>query len=65
MALEKDRKTLELLLMTNLSNSELVLGKLLAGMLTVVLVAVAAVPLMMLVALLGGVSIGQIFVSRA
>jgi ABC-type Na+ efflux pump permease subunit len=59
-ALEKDRKTLELLLMTNLSNSELVLGKLLAGMLTVVMVAVAAVPLMMLVALLGGVSIGQI-----
>jgi len=59
-ALEKDRKTLELLLMTNLSNSELVLGKLLAGMLTVVMVAVAAVPLMLLVALLGGVSIGQI-----
>ena len=59
-ALEKDRKTLELLLMTNLSNSELVLGKLLAGMLTVVMVVVAAVPLLMLVALLGGVSIGQI-----
>ena len=59
-ALEKDRKTLELLLMTNLSNSELVLGKLLAGMLTVVMVVVAAVPLMMLVALMGGVSIGQI-----
>ncbi len=59
-ALEKDRKTLELLLMTNLSNSELVLGKLLAGMLTVVMVAIAAVPLMLLVALLGGVSTGQI-----
>ena len=48
------------LLMTNLSNSELVLGKLLAGMLTVVMVVVAALPLLMLVALLGGVSIGQI-----
>ena len=59
-ALEKDRKTLELLLMTNLSNSELVLGKLLAGMLTVLMVVVAALPLLMLVALLGGVSIGQI-----
>lgn len=59
-SLEKDRKTLELLLMTNLSNSELVLGKLLAGMLTVVMVVVAAVPLLMLVALLGGVSVGQI-----
>jgi ABC-type transport system involved in multi-copper enzyme maturation permease subunit len=59
-ALEKDRKTLELLLMTNLSNAELVLGKLLAGMLTVVMVVVAALPLLMLVALLGGVSVGQI-----
>lgn len=59
-SLEKDRKTLELLLMTNLSNSELVLGKLLAGMLTVVMVVAAAVPLLMLVALLGGVSVGQI-----
>lgn len=59
-ALEKDRKTLELLLMTNLSNSELVLGKLLAGMLTVIMVVVAALPLLMLVALLGGVSFGQI-----
>ncbi len=59
-ALEKDRKTLELLLMSNLSNSELVLGKLLAGMLTVVMVVVAALPLLMFVALLGGVSLGQI-----
>jgi ABC-type Na+ efflux pump permease subunit len=59
-ALEKDRKTLELLLMTNLSNSELVLGKLLAGMLTVVMVVVAALPLFMIIALLGGVSVGQV-----
>lgn len=59
-ALEKDRKTLELLLMTNLSNSELVLGKLLAGMLTVVMVCLATLPFLMLVALLGGVSTGQI-----
>src|SRR3990170_7125863 len=59
-ALEKDRKTLDLLLMTNLSNTELVLGKLLAGMLTVVMVVVGALPLLMLVALLGGVSTSQI-----
>ena len=59
-SLEKDRKTLELLLMTNLANSELVLGKLLAGMLTVLMVVVAVLPLLMLLALLGGVSTGQI-----
>lgn len=59
-ALEKDRKTLDLLLMTNLSNSELVLGKLLASMLTVVVVIVAALPPLAIVSLLGGVSLGQI-----
>jgi ABC-type Na+ efflux pump permease subunit len=59
-ALEKDRKTFILLLMTNLSNTELVLGKLLAGMLTVVMVVVAAAPLLMLLTLLGGISTGQI-----
>jgi ABC-type transport system involved in multi-copper enzyme maturation permease subunit len=59
-ALEKDRKTLDLLLLTNLSNVELVLGKLLAGMLSVVVVVVAASPLLAIIALLGGVSSGQI-----
>ena len=59
-ALEKDRKTLDLLLMTNLTNTELVLGKLLAGMLMVLLVIVATLPLFMIVALLGGVSTTQI-----
>src|SRR5215213_8280820 len=59
-ALEKDRKTLDLLLLTSLSNSELVLGKLLAGMLSVIVVVVATLPLLMIIALLGGVSNGQI-----
>ncbi len=59
-ALEKDRKTLDLLLMTNLSNTELVLGKLLASMLSVVVVVIAALPLLAIVSLLGGVSAGQI-----
>jgi ABC-type transport system involved in multi-copper enzyme maturation permease subunit len=59
-ALEKDRKTLILLLMTNLSNAELVLGKLWAGMLNIVMIVLAALPLMMILMLLGGVSTGQV-----
>lgn len=57
---EKDRKTLILLLLTNLSNSELVLGKLLASLLNVFILAAAAVPLFMVTVLLGGVSFGQV-----
>jgi ABC-type transport system involved in multi-copper enzyme maturation permease subunit len=57
---EKDRKTLILLLLTNLSNSELVLGKLLASLLNVLAMLAAALPLFMLSALLGGVSFDQI-----
>jgi ABC-type transport system involved in multi-copper enzyme maturation permease subunit len=59
-AVEKDRKTLDLLLLTSLSNSELVLGKLFAGMLSVVVVTVATLPLLLIIALLGGVSTLQI-----
>ena len=59
-AQEKDRRTLVLLLLTNLSNSELVLGKLLASLLNVLVMLAAALPLFMLAALLGGVSFGQI-----
>jgi ABC-type transport system involved in multi-copper enzyme maturation permease subunit len=59
-AVEKDRKTLDLLLLTSLSNSELVLGKLLAGMLSVIVVVVATLPLLMIIALLGGISGEQI-----
>ena len=57
---EKDRRTLILLLMTNLSNSELVLGRLLASLLNVLVLAAASLPLLMLSALFGGVSFGQI-----
>lgn len=60
-ALEKDRKTLDLLLLTSLSNSELVLGKLLAGMLSVIVLVVATLPLLMILSLLGGISREQIF----
>jgi ABC-type transport system involved in multi-copper enzyme maturation permease subunit len=57
---EKDRKTLVLLLLTNLSNSELVLGKLLASLLTVLVLLAAALPVFLLTTFLGGVSYGQI-----
>ena len=59
-AQEKDRRTLVLLLLTNLSSSELVLGKLLASLLNVLVMLTAALPVFMLSALLGGVSFGQI-----
>lgn len=59
-AQEKDRRTLDLLLMTNLSNVELVLGKLLASMLSVLVMIVAAIPLFVFMTLLGGVSYMQV-----
>lgn len=59
-AAEKDRQTLTLLLLTHLSNVELVLGKLLAAMLNVFTLILAALPLFMLLSLLGGVSFAQI-----
>ena len=59
-AQEKDKRTLVLLLLTNLSNSELVLGKLLASMLGVLVLLAASLPLFMLSTLLGGVSFEQI-----
>jgi ABC-type transport system involved in multi-copper enzyme maturation permease subunit len=59
-AQEKDRRTLVLLLLTNLSNSELVLGKLLASLLHVLVVLAAGVPIFMLCALFGGISFDQI-----
>lgn len=59
-AQEKDRRTLVLLLLTNLTNSELVLGKLLASLLNVLVLLAAALPLFMLTALFGGVSFAQI-----
>jgi ABC-type transport system involved in multi-copper enzyme maturation permease subunit len=59
-AQEKDRRTLVLLLLTNLTNSELVLGKLLASLLNVLVLLAAGLPLFMLSALFGGVSFEQI-----
>ena len=59
-AQEKDRRTLVLLLLTRLSDSELVLGKLLASVLQVLVMLAAALPVFVLSALFGGVSVGQI-----
>ena len=57
---EKDRRTFVLLLMTDLSDLEIVLGKLLASLLQIVTLLLAAAPVYFLCILLGGVSPMQI-----
>ncbi len=64
-ALEKDRRTLILLLLTRLRNSELVLGKLFASLLDVVTMIAVAIPLFLLVTLFGGVDPAQVWRSAA
>lgn len=59
-AQEKDRGTLILLLMTRITNSELVVGKLLASLLEVLVMLLAALPVFALIVLLGGVSFAQV-----
>lgn len=63
-AQEKDRRTLVILLMTRLSNSELVLGKLFASLLNVLVMLAASLPIFTLIILFGGIApaqIGRIF----
>lgn len=57
---EKDRRTFVLLLMTDLSDLEIVLGKLLASLLQIVTLLLAAAPVYFLCVLLGGVSPTQV-----
>jgi len=59
-AQEKDRRTMVLLLLTRLTNSELVLGRLLASLLGVFTLLAAAFPLFMLCTLFGGIAPEQI-----
>lgn len=59
-AQEKDRQTLILLLMTDLRNHEIVLGKLLAGLLQVGTLILASAPVFALLQTLGGVDVAQI-----
>lgn len=57
---EKSRGTLVLLLLTDLRNTELVLGRLLASLLTVLVATLAVIPFFLLLSLLGGVGHAQI-----
>ena len=57
---EKERGTLLLLLMTRMTNCELVLGKLLASLLNIITMLAVSIPVFMAVAMLGGVSYYQI-----
>ncbi len=62
---EKDRKTLILLLMTDLRNHELALGKLLSSLLNVGVLLATSWPVFCFLKLLGGVTWEQIFWSQA
>lgn len=59
-AQEKDRRTLVLLLMTDLRDRELVFGKLLASLLSVFTLIAVSVPVFFIVHMLGGITITQI-----
>ncbi len=58
---EKDKQTLILLLMTSLSNTEVVLGKIGAGLLATLNAFLASLPIVFTLTLLGGVSLEQVF----
>ena len=60
-AQEKDRRTLVLLLLTRLSGFEVVVGKLAATLLAPMSMLVCALPLLLALPLLGGVSPQQVF----
>lgn len=62
---EKDRRTLILLLMTDLKNFELVAGKLAASLLLVVMLIGVSLPVFALLSILGGISAAQIFWAEA
>jgi hypothetical protein len=58
---EKDRRTFNLLLMTDLSDFEIVLGKLVAGLLKILTILAASIGLMSICVFFGGISFGQVF----
>ncbi len=64
-AQEKDRRTLVLLLLTRLRSSEIVLGKLLASLLSVTNMVLSSLPLLLVFPLLGGVSVEQSLMAMA
>ena len=59
-SVEKDRETLILLLMSRLTNSELVLGKLFASLLGIGVMLLTSLPIFMLIVLFGGTSFAQV-----
>ena len=59
-AVEKDKQTLILLLMSRLSNSELVLGKLFSSLLAIGVMLMTSLPIFMLIVLFGGTSFEQV-----
>ncbi len=59
-AQEKDRRTLILMLLTRLTGSEVVVGKLAASLIAVLFMLLASFPLFFSLPLFGGVSTGQI-----
>src|ERR1700694_4529070 len=60
-AREKDRRTFILLLMTDLRNHEIVLGKLLGSLLQIVLLLAGVVPLLAMLVWLGGIAPSQVW----
>ncbi len=64
-ALEKDRRTLDFLLATRLSNAEIVLGKLAACMIELVAGFAAGLPIMLLLHPLGGIDLWLIVLAYA
>jgi ABC-type transport system involved in multi-copper enzyme maturation permease subunit len=59
-ALEKDRRTFLLLLLTDLSNTEIVLGKQFGSLLQIGLFLLGAMPILALLGLLGGIAPEQV-----
>ena len=59
-ALEKDRRTFVLLLMTDLSDYEIVVGKMLGSLLPIILLLLVTMPVFALLLLLGGLSGQQV-----
>jgi ABC-type transport system involved in multi-copper enzyme maturation permease subunit len=59
-AKEKDRRTFVLLLMTPMRDDEIVLGKVLGSLLPILVLQLAAVPLLVLLILLGGIALDQV-----
>jgi ABC-type transport system involved in multi-copper enzyme maturation permease subunit len=58
---ERERQTLDLLLVTPLGPARIVLGKLIAALAFVVLLVIACLPLFSVAFLLGGVGVGEVF----